>query len=141
MIGLVHFLFLLLLAICAYMDFKTRKVADAFVLVGMVLVLALSPSQFEFQVFIGVFITAWFIAIVAPKSLAWADVTFLPSLVVFCVSLFSLEITFPFYLAMAAFIAINYEKLKKPYPMFVLFFYAYLVIIVSTILLPFYPRF
>ena len=133
MIGLVHFLFLLLLAICAYMDFKTRKVADAFVLVGMVLVLALNPSQFEFQVFIGVFIVAWFIAIIAPKSLSWADVTFLPCLAVLIASLFSPSALFFLLIAIVIFLVFNFEKLKKSYPAFVLFLYLYVVAIVANL--------
>jgi len=135
MLGLAHLLFLILLMVCAYEDFKKRRVADAFVIASWVLILVLGPTQMEFLMLVAALIVAWLIALIFPKSLSWADVMFLPALLVFCLSLFSYDIVLPVCAALILFLFVEFEKLKKSYPAFMLFLYIYAAIFVSNLLL------
>lgn len=104
---------------------------DAYILIGLALLFVLSPTNLQYQFFLGTLIAGWLIALCFPKSLAWADVMFLPVLMVFCLSLYTAGIAIPFALLMLIITALNWEALKKPYPAFMFFFFIYASVYIS----------
>ena len=141
MLEAVHLLFLILLAICAYKDYKTRRLGDGWVLAGWVLALILWPSQLIMGLGIGALVIFWALALFKPTTSGWGDVMMAPVATMFCASLFDIRILAPIYIAFAAFIVFNFKKLKEPYPVMMLFFFVYAVMFLATVLLPFYPAF